>query len=52
MYKIVIEMNTDRDTALEIEDLIGQKLDDLYAEEEREELLNALETLTMTFEEL
>ena len=52
MYKILIEMNTDRDTALEIEDLIGQKLDDLYAEEEREELLNALETLTMTFEEL
>ena len=46
-YQVIIEMDTDREIALEIYVLIGQKLDDLYAEER----MNVIESMIVSFKE-
>lgn len=51
-YKIIIEMDADLDIANEVEDLLGQKIDDMWAEETDPEVKDAIESFVVSFEEV
>ena len=51
-YKITIEMDADtEDVAREVYEILGNKIDDMFAEEPEEELRNVIETFRISFDD-
>ncbi len=52
-YKITIEMDADtEDVAREVYEILGNKIDDMFAEEPEEEPRNVIETFRISFDEI
>ena len=51
-FKITIEMDAeDEHVAYEVYEILGQKIDDMYAEEEEQDIQNIIDSFVITFDE-
>lgn len=51
-FKITIEMDAeDENVAYEVYEILGQKIDDMYAEEEEQNIQNTISSFVITFDE-